>query len=67
MLVSGAVLEELGLSVLDKWVCYYMTVKSKVRTDLGVVRAQVHVPGMIDVFCSLLVCLRDIYVKLKDE
>ena len=42
MLVSGAVLEELGLSVLDKWVCYYMTGKGKVRTDLGVVRAQVH-------------------------
>ena len=39
--------------------------EGEVRADLGVLRARVHVPGEINIFDALLVCLRDTYIKKR--
>ena len=56
-LVLRAALEEVGLPIEDGRVVHDVPGEGEVRTDLWALRARVHVPGVIDIFCALLVCL----------
>ena len=62
-LVLRATFEKMGLPAEDERVRHYVTGEGKVRADLGVLGAGVHVPGVINIVDALLFCLRDIHVK----
>ena len=53
----------MSLPAEDERVRNYVTGKSQVRADLRVLGARVHVPGVINIFDALLVCLRDTHIK----
>ena len=42
-----------------------MASKGKVCADLGKIEGQMHVPGMVDVLCDLLVIVRDAHGENK--
>ena len=51
-LILRVALKELDPSVQDHGACHNVAGEGKLCADLGKFGAQVHVPGMVDVFCA---------------
>ena len=56
-------LKEWDLTVQDGRVCHNMASEGEMGTDFGELRAQADLPGVVNIFCALLVRLGDAHVE----